>query len=119
MVIGIGGFLGAVLRYWVSGLMHLWYRGDFPLGTFVVNVVGSFFLGVVIGITEHYIIHPQLRLFLTIGFFGAFTTFSTFSYETVMLVQVGDFFKAFLNIFLSIGVGFVAAFLGLVIGRMI
>ena len=74
-------------------------------------------LGLIAGLADHYIIHPNLRLFLTIGLLGAFTTFSTFSYETVMLMQVNSFYKAFLNVFVSVLVGLMAAFLGLLAGR--
>ena len=116
--IGLGGFTGAILRYWISGWVYTWVKTDFPSGTLVVNVVGSFLLGVVMGITEHYVMNPNLRLFITIGVLGAFTTFSTFSYETLMLFQVGAYGKAFLNMLLSVFVGVSAAFAGLMVGRI-
>lgn len=119
LAIGLGGFIGALLRYWVSGWAYAHTQSDFPLGTLVVNVAGSLILGLVMGLSEHYIFHPHVRLFLTIGFLGAFTTFSTFSYETIMLLQISSFMKAFLNITLSILLGFPAAFLGLALGRAI
>lgn len=119
LAIGLGGFIGALLRYWVSGWVYAYTQSDFPLGTLVVNIAGSFALGLVMGLSEHYIIHPHWKVFLTIGFLGAFTTFSTFSYETVMLWQLSSYVKAFLNIALSILLGFLALFLGLVLGRAI
>lgn len=116
--IGMGGFFGAVLRYWISGWVYSFYRTDFPLGTLVVNIVGSFALGLIIGLSDHLILHPNIRLFMTIGLMGAFTTFSTFSYETVMLLQVNAFGKALLNIFISLFAGLLAAVMGLFLGRM-
>ncbi|MCB0305134.1 MAG: fluoride efflux transporter CrcB [Calditrichaeota bacterium] len=118
LAIGLGGCCGALLRYWISGRVYAAFAGsDFPSGTLAVNLIGSFVLGLIAGLADHYIIHPNLRLFLTIGLLGAFTTFSTFSYETVMLMQVNSFYKAFLNVFVSVLVGLMAAFLGLLAGR--
>ncbi len=117
--IGMGGFFGAVLRYWISGWVYSFYRTDFPLGTMVVNIVGSFALGLIIGLTEHHILNPNIRLFMTIGLMGAFTTFSTFSYETIMLLQVNSYGKALLNIGISLFAGLLAALVGLFLGRLV
>ena len=117
--IGMGGFLGAVLRYWISGWVYSFYRTDFPLGTLLVNIVGSFVLGILVGLSDHHILNPNIRLFMTIGLMGAFTTFSTFSYETVMLLQVNAVGKALLNIFLSLFAGLFAALVGLFLGRLV
>lgn len=120
LAIGLGGFCGALLRYWLSGRVYAaWPGSDFPGGTLAVNLLGSFALGLAAGLADHYIIHPNLRLFLTVGLLGAFTTFSTFSYETIMLLQVSSFYKAFLNVFASVLLGLMAAFLGLIVGRAV
>lgn len=117
LAIGIGGFVGALLRYGISGWVYSISRNNFPSGTLVVNVAGSFILGLIVGVAERYIIHPNLKLFLTIGVLGAFTTFSTFSYETIMLLQLSSYLKALLNVSLSVLLGLAAAFLGLAAGK--
>ncbi len=119
LAIGFGGFAGALLRYWISGWVYSLTESDFPIGTLIVNLAGSFILGFIIGTTDHYVYHPNLKLFLTIGLMGAFTTFSTFSYETLALIQVSSYLKAFLNVFFSIIPGLVCVFLGMVLGRAI
>ena len=119
LIIGCGGFVGAILRYWISGWVYGWSGGDFPLGTLSVNLLGSFVLGVVLGLADHLVVHPQLMLFLTIGLLGAFTTFSTFSFETWALIEVGSIGRAVLNMGLSLGVGLLAVFFGLVAGRAV
>ena len=115
--IGLGGFFGAVGRYWISGWVYRLLGENFPYGTLAVNVLGSFVLGLVMGILEGVVGHPDVRAAVTIGFLGAFTTFSTFSYETMMLFQVGDIGKAFLNILVSVVLGLLFVGLGLFIGR--
>ena len=119
LIIGCGGFVGAILRYLVTGWVYAISGGDFPLGTLVVNVCGSFLLGLVLGLADHLVLHPQAMLFLTIGLLGAFTTFSTFSYESWALIEVGSYAKAVLNMAGSLLAGMVAVLLGLVIGRAI
>lgn len=113
----MGGFVGALLRYGLSGWVYSLNRSDFPSGTLVVNVVGALILGLVVGLAERHIIHPNLQLFLTIGLLGALTTFSTFSYETIMLLEVGSYLKAFMNVLLSVLLALIAAFIGLAAGR--
>jgi len=117
LAIGCGGFIGAVLRYWISGWVYSLGHGGFPTGTLVVNVVGSFLLGLVVGLAEHFVIHPNLQPFLTIGLLGAFTTFSTFSFETMALLEGGSYSKALLNVGASVMLGLVAVLVGLVAGR--
>jgi len=119
LFIGLGGFVGAILRYWLSGWVYGLTHGDFPAGTLAVNAVGSFALGLVIGVIENHIVPTHLQLFLTIGLLGAFTTFSTFSFETYALVEVGSFGKAVINILASVGVGLLAVIAGLMAGRTI
>ena len=119
LIIGLGGFLGAVLRYLLSGWVYDRIDTGFPLGTLVVNLSGSFFLGLTLGIVEQHILPPHLALFLTIGVLGAFTTFSTLSFETWALIEIGSLGKATLNIIASVGLGLMAVIAGLLAGRAI
>jgi CrcB protein len=117
LIIGCGGFVGAILRYLISGWVYTLSGGHFPLGTLVVNLTGSLLLGLVLGLADHLVLHPQVALFLTIGLLGAFTTFSTFSYETWALVEVGSYGKALLNTAGSLLLGLIAVVVGLTVGR--
>lgn len=118
-VVGAGGFLGAILRYWLSGWVYRAIPGDFPTGTLMVNLLGSFALGFVLGIVENHIVTPAMQMFLTIGLLGAFTTFSTLSFETYSLIEIGSIGKAALNVGLSLVAGLLAVMAGLVLGRAI
>lgn len=120
LIIGVGGFLGAIARYaigvWIG---HKWGR-IFPFGTFVINVSGSFFIGLLMSLfTERFMVNPQWRLLLVVGFLGAYTTFSTFEYETGRLVKDGEWLIASMNVVLSVFVGFVALKIGEVIAKSI
>ncbi|HHI97828.1 MAG TPA: fluoride efflux transporter CrcB [Thermodesulfatator atlanticus] len=119
MLVGLGGFCGAVARYLVSGLL-LKVSTLFPLGTLVVNVSGSFLLGFLMALaTETLAISPNERLFLAIGFLGSFTTFSTFIYETNSLLEEGEFFLAGVNLFLSLLFGLLGLRLGIWLARIL
>ncbi len=100
VLVGVGGFLGAVARYAVSNLTHDFTgRDGFPFGTLVVNIVGSFLLGLLFVLGEaRDILTPAFRNLVFVGVIGAFTTFSTFSLETVNLLASGDRTIAFANI---------------------
>ena len=120
LIIGIGGFLGAVSRYAVSLWIGQRWGRIFPLGTFVVNVSGSFFVSLLMSLfTEKFLVNPHFRLFLVIGFLGAYTTFSTFEYETGNLVKDGEWFIAFANVVFSVIAGFMALKLGEFIAKSI
>ena len=111
--VGIGGFLGANARYWLGGWISGRYGTAFPYATLVINVSGSFILGLFMTlITERYVAPPALRLVVAIGFVGAYTTFSTFEYETLALVNSGSLLRALLNVVLSMVAGFAAVWLG-------
>jgi CrcB protein len=119
VVVAAGGALGAVLRYLLSGWAQEIGGPRFPWGTLVVNVVGSFALGLLMAaLIEHATTSPATRAFWTIGVLGAFTTFSTFSYETLTLVSLGDWRAGAVNVAANLGLGLVAAFLGLRIGML-
>ncbi len=101
-LIGAGGFLGAVARYTVSKYLGN-FMASFPLGTLAVNVSGSFLLGFIMySIAFGKSVPADLRDLITIGFIGAYTTMSTFSYETVRLAELNELFLAFLNLFLNL-----------------
>jgi CrcB protein len=120
LVIGIGGFLGAVVRYGVGLWIGQKWGRSFPLGTFFINVSGSFLIGFFMPLlTERLMASPQLRMFLVIGFLGAYTTFSTFEYETGALLKDGEWLVGMLNVFLSVIIGFAALKLGETAARVI
>jgi CrcB protein len=119
-LIAIFGAAGAVSRYaldgWVSDLTH----GQFPWGTFVVNLVGAFPLGIVVALTtERLILSSDWRVALGIGFLGSFTTFSTYTYETVKLAEDGVIGLALMNSIGMLALGLLAAVLGLALGRTV
>ena len=111
--IGFGGFIGSVARFFVSRLnlnVDLW---GIPLGTLTVNVVGSFLIGFLTGISEKSILlNAEWRMFLMVGLCGGFTTFSTFSNENLMLLHNGQFFTVMLYTSISVILGFLAVYLG-------
>lgn len=111
LLIGFGGFLGAVLRYGISGMAHSMLRSfEYPIGTLVVNLLGSFILVFLASASEFSgIFAPGLRAFIFIGLLGAFTTFSTFSLETVMLLVDGQIGPAIGNAGANLGLCLLAA----------
>jgi len=120
LVIGAGGALGALLRYWVStGVHHLLGR-DFPWGTLIVNVLGSALMGVgYVLLVERMDVSVELRAALLIGLLGAFTTFSTFSMETLNLVESGEALRAAGNVVASVALCLLACWLGMLLGRQL
>jgi CrcB protein len=113
LIVGAGGFIGAVSRYALSGLVHRLTGSTFPVGTLAVNVAGCFLLGALMQlVTVDGAFAPNARLFLTIGMLGAFTTFSTFGYETLALLDAGDFLHAGLNVLYNVALGLLAVWLG-------
>ncbi len=120
LIIGVGGFLGAIARYAIGVWIGQKWGRIFPFGTFVINVSGSFFIGLLMPLfTERFMVNPQWRLFLVVGFLGAYTTFSTFEYETGRLIKDGEWLVATMNVVLSVFVGFVALKIGEVIAKSI
>tara|TARA_B100001142_G_scaffold327832_1_gene386437 strand:+ start:633 stop:1007 length:375 start_codon:yes stop_codon:yes gene_type:complete len=116
--IAVGGALGALCRYGMTmGIYSLVGRG-FPYGTLAVNILGSFLMGAAYVIMiEGTDINPEWRVGITIGLLGAFTTFSTFTIETINLLESGDAFKAGLNILLSITLCLLGCWLGVIVGK--
>lgn len=120
LIIGIGGFIGAVTRYEVAIWIGQRWGRSFPLGTFVINVTGSFLIGLLMTLmTERFTENPQWRLLLVVGFLGAYTTFSTFEYETGALLTDGEWLYAAVNVIGSVFVGFTALKLGEIIAKSI
>ena len=120
VIIGTGGFIGAILRYEISGWAHRLFGSSFPFGTLGVNVLGSFFLGFFLVLANTKLILPDVyKNLIAIGLLGAFTTFSTFSFETISLLQVNLVKQALLNIGLNVLFGLLAVWLGLVCARIL
>jgi CrcB protein len=113
LLVGIGGFAGAVARYGLSLLVATFWARPFPLGTFLINVSGSFALGLFVAYAAGRIdLDPAWRLLVATGFLGAYTTFSTFEYETERLAAGGATWWALANVVFSVVAGFVAVRLG-------
>lgn len=113
-----GGVLGTLLRYWTTNSMHDLMGRGFPYGTLVVNVLGSFLIGLLsLALAPRFEINPELRLALITGFLGAFTTFSAFSFETIRLLQEGMLLRASVNILLSISLCLLATWAGIITAR--
>jgi CrcB protein len=114
MAVGAAGSLGAILRLVVSRLCGLWFGTAFPVGTLVINLSGSLFLGWFLTmIAERYIVSDTLRAAVAVGFVGAYTTFSTFAYESNSLLEDGETLKAAANLIGSVVLGLVAVRLGI------
>lgn len=113
LFIGAGGFIGSIARYYFSKL-NLWINiFSLPLGTLLINTLGSFILGMLIGLSEKSdLLSTELRFFLMVGFCGGFTTFSTFAGENLVLIHNGQFLTVLLYTGLSIFLGFTAVFFG-------
>lgn len=120
VLVAIFGAAGAVSRYWVDGRISDLTHGQFPWGTFVINVVGAFALGILVALTtERLLISPNWRVALGIGFLGSFTTFSTYAYESVKLAEDGAVGLALVNSVGMVALGMLAAALGLALGRTV
>jgi len=113
LVIGLGGFVGAITRYGLSGLVHRYSDSTFPLGTLAVNVLGCLAIGgLMCLVQEREFFTPNARLFLLIGLLGSFTTFSTVGYETFELLRGGSFTMAAMNVLANMLLGLIAVMLG-------
>jgi CrcB protein len=121
LIIGAGGFLGAVLRYVAVLSMQVFKtKHNIPLGTLLVNVVGCLLIGVLAVLAENSrILTPDTRNFLIVGILGAFTTFSTFGYESMTMLKNGLTTAFALNIGLQLALGFFAVWLGMNAGRLL
>jgi CrcB protein len=119
LMVGIGGFLGAIARFWLGGYISDRMGAQFPYGTFVINCSGSFLIGLTVTLlAEKAHWNANWRYLIPIGFIGAYTTFSTFEYETLRAIQDSEFLISGLYVGLSVVLGFVAVWLGVVAGRL-
>ncbi len=120
LFIAAGGATGALLRYWMSNGIHAYMGRGFPYGTLSVNLLGSLLMGLAyVFLVERMDVNPEWRAGLIIGLLGAFTTFSTFSIETLNLIEAGEQFKAGLNILFSVTLCITGCWFGMIIGRQI
>lgn len=118
ILIGCGGCLGAIARYSLTGLAHRWTSGTFPVGTLLVNVIGCLAIGVIMGLLQDTnVFGPGTRFLLVIGFLGSFTTFCTFGYETVEMINDGRIALAALNATGHYVLGIGAVMLGRLVAR--
>ncbi|OUR83767.1 camphor resistance protein CrcB [Colwellia psychrerythraea] len=114
LYIALGGACGASLRFYISQLVLNWLGKGFPFATLMVNIIGSFTMGLLYQLIEHEILNISVhRTLIGIGFLGAFTTFSTFSLDSLLLLQQGDVLKATINILLNVSLCIAAAALGM------
>lgn len=119
-LIAVAGALGAMARVGFESVVSRRYSGAFPLGTFVVNITGTFLLGLLFTIfTERFRLQPAYRSAITIGFLGAYTTFSTLMFETVRLWEDGAYFIGAANVIGSCGAGIIAMMAGIALGRLV
>jgi CrcB protein len=119
LVISIGAVLGANTRYLLGGWIGEQVSSSFPWGTFVINVTGSLAIGLVLGLAADRVMPWWWRPGFAIGFLGAYTTFSTFSYETLNLLQEGSYVAAAANMVGSVAIALIAVFAGVMIARVI
>ena len=120
LAVAAAGALGALARYGLSGAAQRWFPVGFPGGTLVVNLLGCFLLGLLATLgLERLTLSPTTRLAVLVGFLGSFTTFSTFGYETLALLREGDPARAGLNVALSVGLGLLACWAGVMVAAKV
>ena len=118
LLIGLGGGIGSILRYLTAAGINKYFSGAFPLAIFIVNIIGCLIVGFCLGIFEkNQVVNPDLKLLFVTGFCGGYTTFSTFAYENVNLVQNNNSLMAFVYIAASIVIGMFAVWLGLTLAK--
>lgn len=115
-IVGLGSFLGGVFRYLLQKQLTDSIQSSFPYATLLINITGCFFIGFLLGLSNKYdFLSPETRLFLTTGLCGGFTTFSTFSNDSLMLLRDGNYYYFLLYALLSVVVGIICTFLGYLI----
>ncbi len=120
LIIGLGGFIGANLRYWIAGWIAERLGQTFPWGTLLINLSGSLLLGLFIGwSTQQIALDPRVRMLVAIGLLGAYTTFSTFANESMLLLESGDWLGMISNVLGTNLVCLTGAAIGLILGRQL
>lgn len=119
LLIGLGGFIGGIARFLAASYFTRIFPSAFPYGTFIVNISGCLAIGILYGLSERFSwITPEWRLFLTTGICGGYTTYSSFTYENVNLIQQGNYLVFALYSIASFALGLLAVFLGLTINKL-
>ncbi|MBN1453259.1 MAG: fluoride efflux transporter CrcB [Anaerolineales bacterium] len=120
LIISIGAVLGANARYWLGGWAAEKFGTAFPYGTFIINLTGSFILGLFITlVTDRFLVDPNWRLLVTIGFLGSYTTFSSYTFESVGLILENQWLPGLFNLFGSAFLGGLTVLLGILIARAV
>lgn len=119
LLVAIGAAIGGVARYLIGGWLASLLGPDFPWGTVFVNVTGSFVIGVVLILVQGGALPAGARPFVAVGILGGYTTFSTYSYETLELIADGNYGVAVINVFVQLVLGLIGVYLGVVLGRLI
>lgn len=119
LLVAIGAAIGGVARYLIGGWLASLLGPDFPWGTVFVNVTGSFVIGVVLILVQGGALPAGARPFVAVGILGGYTTFSTYSYETLELIIDGNYEVAVINVFVQLVLGLIGVYLGVVLGRLI
>ena len=119
LLVAIGAAVGGVARYLIGGWLASLLGAGFPWGTVFVNVTGSFVIGVVLVLVQGGALPAGARPFVAVGILGGYTTFSTYSYETLELMTDGNYGVAVINVFVQLVLGLIGVYLGVVLGRLI
>ncbi|MHA7108537.1 fluoride efflux transporter CrcB [Sunxiuqinia elliptica] len=120
LIVGAGGFLGSVSRYLTQVVVERYLHSTFPWGTFVANIAGCFLIGLVYALSERgNLLSPEWRIFMTVGFCGGFTTFSSFAYNNLTMLSENNLVQLLGNIGLSLFFGIGAVYLGIVAIRLL
>jgi len=118
--VALGGAIGSAARFIVGGWFAARFGADFPYGTFFINVTGSFIIGLFLAFAQDRLyVSPYLRMFFAVGVVGGYTTFSTFEFETIRLLQNGEFLRGAIYSVGSVVIGAIAAFAGIAVGTWI
>jgi CrcB protein len=113
LLVGLGSFIGGMCRYLVTLVIQNKFLSTFPYGTLAVNIIGCFLIGIIYGFSERGNMNAELRMFLATGIMGGFTTFSSFSNDTVSMLRDAQYWPAFTYIALSVFIGLAATFVGI------